>query len=231
MDSGVYMGRPLNDSYDLLPPEPMYEACRLISRHVRRCGELEWDFTPLHQMPIDPAFTRLIEAYLADVLASDAERRGWKIPETVLCLPWIVRMFPQARYIFWVRNPRDSILGGHVTDDLTKFGLDFPLTDDERLRRAASWKYQYDVVKATSPPANRITVRMEDFVLDQDATLARLGRFCGLRMAKIPVKPEAVGRYRADDDGNYFDFLRPAMEEYGYEIPDATAPAREDRPC
>ena len=32
--SGVYMGDQLNGSGDLLPPEAMYAACRIIARHV-----------------------------------------------------------------------------------------------------------------------------------------------------------------------------------------------------
>jgi len=51
-----------------------------------------------------------------------AEVKGWKIPETTLVFPWIRRIFPEIRYIFWVRDPRDSILGGHLTDDLREHG-------------------------------------------------------------------------------------------------------------
>ena len=42
--SGVFMGAPLNDPGDLVPPEAMYEACRVLARHVRWRGGLEWDF-------------------------------------------------------------------------------------------------------------------------------------------------------------------------------------------
>ena len=73
--------------------------------------------------------------------------------------PWIRRLYPDIRYIFWIRNPRDCILGGHLTDDLADFGIPYPPTDDERLRRAISWKYQYDLVKATPKPEHWIEVR------------------------------------------------------------------------
>jgi len=33
-ESGVFMGEPLNVSGDLVPGQAMYEACRIISRHV-----------------------------------------------------------------------------------------------------------------------------------------------------------------------------------------------------
>src|SRR6185369_226095 len=112
---------PLNGSSDLLPPGDMYEACKVMARHVTYRGNLQWDFAKLHTMPIDPAFTRLIESYLTTVLNSKAKWRGWKIPETTLVFPWIVRLFPEVRYIYWVRDPRDCILGAHITDDLANW--------------------------------------------------------------------------------------------------------------
>jgi hypothetical protein len=151
------------------------------------------------------------------VLASPAERKGWKIPETTLAFPWIRRMFPDIRYIFWVRNPRDSILGSHVTDDISVFGIDYPRTDDVRRRRAISWKYQDDLIRATPRPGHWIKVRFEDFVLRQDETLARLEKFLGFKLAKIAVTPDPVDRWKADDGVTYFDFLAPAMDEHGYE--------------
>jgi hypothetical protein len=215
--SGVFMGQPLNKSGDLLPPEPMYDACRVLAPYVRWLGDLRWDWSALHTMPILSEFTRLTDSFLATVLSSGAEHKGWKIPETTLVYPWIVRMFPDIKYIFWIRDPRDCILGQHVTDDLRRFGVPYPATDDVYLRRAISWKYQYDLVKATPRPANWIEVRFEDFVLRQDQTLARLEEFLGIKLAKIPVRPEAVGRYRTDPAAVNYDFLADAMREYGYE--------------
>ncbi len=227
--SGVFMGAPLNVSGDLLPPEAMYDACRVFARYVRWRGGLEWNWDQVFDMEIPAEFTSLIETYLTSVRESPAEHKGWKIPETTLVFPWIVRMFPEARYIFWIRNPRDCILNRHLTDDLRDFGIAYPCTEDIRLRRAISWKYQYDLVQATPKPAHWIEVRFEDFVLRQDETLARLEDFLGIKLAKIPVRPETVDRWRQDDGVNYFDFLEPAMRAYGYPLPEEAArpPAQE----
>jgi hypothetical protein len=96
-------------------------------------------------------------------------------PETTLIFPWIVRMFPELHYINWVRDPRDCILGQHLTDDLADFGVPYDKTADERLRRAISWDYQVEIVRATPKPKRWTTVRFEDFVLDagRDAPQAR----------------------------------------------------------
>ena len=73
----------------------------------------------------------------------------WKLPETTLILPWIVRLFPEIHYIYWVRDPRDSILAEHLTDDLAKFGVPYDATEDVREQRIASWLYQYQIMRQT----------------------------------------------------------------------------------
>lgn len=77
-DSGVYMGEPLNDSWDLVPPESMYEACRVFGKYVGWSGGLSWDFSKVLSMEPDPAFVRLIEDYLSSVLGSKAEKKAGK---------------------------------------------------------------------------------------------------------------------------------------------------------
>ena len=215
-ESGVYMGAQLNPSSDLVPADDLYEACRVMSRYVVYKGDMMWDFSRLHTMPIDPEFIKLVERYLSSVLSSDALNRGWKLPETVLIYPWIIRMFPDAHYIHWTRDPRDSILGGHVTDDLADFDISYEHTDNIRRKRAISWKYQREIVKATPAPKHTIDIRFEDFVLDQEATLAKIEGFLGIPLARIEVRPEAVGRWKTDVGEHDFDFLADDMLELGY---------------
>ncbi|MCL5996321.1 MAG: sulfotransferase [Chloroflexi bacterium] len=216
--SGVFMGAQLNDSGDMLPPEDLYEACRVMAKYVTYKGGLEWDFSQLNSMPIDPEFTRLVESYLSSVLHSRSAQKGWKLPETTLIYPWIVRMFPDIRYIHWVRDPRDCILGAHLTDDLSDFGVPYEKTDDVRLRRAISWKYQREIVKATPPPQHTIVVRFEDFVFRQDETQARLEAFLGFPLGRVIMRPETVGRWKKDTGCHYFDFFQEDMLELGYEL-------------
>lgn len=215
--SGVFMGAEVNASGDLIPPDDLYEACRVMARHVRYLGNLEWDFSALQRAPIDPAFTRLVESYLASVLGCNAKHRGWKLPETVLIYPWIVRMFPDIRYIFWIRDPRDSIIGGHVTDDLARFGIPYDPTEDVREQRAISWKYQADIYRATPRPERLIELRFEDFVLRQDDTLRKLGAYLGFPMVKIHARSDSVGRWKTDEGRHDFPFFRTAIEAHGYE--------------
>lgn len=215
-ESDVYMGAKLNASYDLVPAEDLYEACRVMSRHVVHLGGVRWDFSKLHDMPIDPEFICLVNSYLSSVLACDDGHKGWKLPETTLIYPWIVRMFPRIRYIHWNRDPRDSILGQHLTDDLSFLGVPYEHTEDLLLMRAISWKYQREIVKATPPPKHAIDIRFEDFILKQDETISRLEAFLGFPLARIEVRPDSVGRWKSAEDHRDFDFLAADMKELGY---------------
>ena len=214
--SGVFMGSQLNVSGDLLPPGDLYEACRVMARHVRHLGGVQWDFSALHTMPIDPLFERLVTNYLSSVLSAEVPLRGWKLPETTLVYPWIVRLFPDIHYIHWIRDPRDCILGSHKTDDLTAFGIPYDATDDPFERRAISWKYQVEIVRATPRPRHILQVRFEDFVLDQAATLKRLEGFLGFPLARIPVRADSVGRWRTSSDRHTFDMFHADMADIGY---------------
>lgn len=215
-ESGVYMGEPLNGSGDLIPPEKMYEACRIFGKYVDYKGNMEWDFSKVLNMKPDPEFVKLIESYLHSVLDSKAENKGWKIPETTLVYPWILQMFPDIKYIFWVRDPRDSILAGHVTDDLHRFNIEYDSTDDERLRRAISWKYQRELVKASPAPKYGCHVRFEDMVFDQDNVLKKLSDYLGIPLAKIEMRKDSVERYKTAEGNYMFDFFREDMDECGY---------------
>ncbi len=216
--SGVYMGNRLNPSGDKIPGRAMYDACRAMARYVEWKGGLAWGFDPLFSMPIDPDFERHIGTYLEDVLHNPTAHKGWKIPETTLVYPWIARLFPEARFILWIRDPRDCILGGHKTDDLRDFGIEYPRTEDVCEMRAVSWFYQYQLMKATPRPKHSIEIRFEDFVLKQEETLERLEAFLGLPLGRIVVRPEAVGRWKREAEPRAlpFDFLADAIAGNGY---------------
>ena len=195
----------------------MYVACRVLAQYVDWEGGLSWNFSRLFSEEIPNEFTDLISDYLQDVLNNKSEHKGWKIPETTLIYPWIQRMFPDIKYIHWVRDPRDGILSGHKTDDLRDFGIQYELTDDIRKRRAISWYYQYQLMKATPEPKNWIKIRFEDFVLHQEETLEKLEAFLGFPLGRIIVRKAPVERWKQDANHQELDFLQNALKENGYQ--------------
>jgi hypothetical protein len=197
----------------------MYSACRIISSHVHWTGDLTWDFGDLHQMPIDPEFEDLVRRYLRNVMCGAGPYRGWKLPETTLAYPWIVRMLPAVRYVHIVRDPRDGLLKSHRnTDDLRRCNVRCPELDDELARRVASWKYQYDIVRATPQPDHFISVKFEDLVLDHESTMQRLEDFLGIPLARIVIDKTRVGQWKTDPRlVPYVALLADDMRSLGYE--------------
>ncbi|MDJ0636044.1 MAG: tetratricopeptide repeat protein [Xenococcaceae cyanobacterium MO_188.B29] len=217
--SGIYLGEKLNSAGDKVPPNPIYQACKVMAKYVQWNGDLSWDFSQLFTAEIPDEFKQLVQEYIADILKFPKNRiKGWKLPETTLIYPWIVRMFPDAKYIHWVRDPRDCIMSKHLTDKIGKFGIKAPDTDDIREKRAISWYYQYQLMKTTPPPKNLILIRYEDFVLKQEETLLRLEEFLEVPLARVIVRKDAIGRWKTDRDRHFFSFFKPALIENKYEL-------------
>lgn len=195
-ESGVFMGEPLNESYDLIPPDSMYEANCIFAQHVKHLGSNQWDMSAALALEPPAEFVALVEEYLKSVLKSDAPGVGWKLPQTVLCFPWIVKMFPDAYYIHWVRDIDDACFRGHPLGWLKRFGIESETTADVTAARRIQWHYNEWVVATTPQPENFITIRFEDFVCAQDQTLKTLEQFLQLPLVRIPVDPKAVGRFK-----------------------------------
>ena len=117
-----------------------------------------------------------------------------------------------------MRDPRDCILNNHATDDLNVFGIEYNKTQEIRENRAYSWKYQRELMKATPDPKNLLKLRFEDMVFSQDETLQKLEEYLGIKMAKIEMRADSVGRWKTDGGRYMYDFFAEDMIECGYEI-------------
>ena len=216
--SGVFIGAPLNIASDLLPPEPLYKACKVFGSYVDYKGKNEWDFSRVVDAEIPDNFKKLIEEYLQSLIHSDQEKLAWKLPENNLIFPWLVRLFPKANFIHWVRHPGDVIIKMMGVDRLEKWNI--PCTkywfhEWNYKMRAVSWKYHYDIVMDTPKPEKFKTVRFEDYILKQESTLKELSAFLNIEMQPVKVNPKKVGVRKLDVYKKYA-FLRKAMDEMGY---------------
>jgi hypothetical protein len=214
--SGVFMGK-TNPSGDLIPPQAMYEAARIAGDHVRYVGPYSWDFSGLFGAP-DPAYVKHVQTYLRTITSSKSPRKGFKIPETVLSLPWFVQLFPDAKYIHWIRDPRDVVLGHHLTDRLGTFNVP---NGTRHLglgpSKVESWVYHQEIVRAVSRnellrPKHMLTVHFEDFVLRNRQERARLSEFLGFPLAKVPLNAKKVHAF----DRKHPRVPPEVLERYGY---------------
>ena len=126
--SGVFMGESAERIWVIYSlRSDMYACTRVLARYVQMAGRSTMGLGCYirARYPIRE-FSGLIYSYLIFGCQSTSEHKGWKIPETTLVFPWIIRMFPEIKYIFWIRNPRDCIIGRHMTDDLTEWDIPYP---------------------------------------------------------------------------------------------------------
>ena len=130
-------------------------------------------------------------------------------------------MFPEIKYIFWIRDPRDCIIGAHVTDDLRDFGIPYRQARTTSACAARSLEVPVRPGQGHAPPpklGSRCASRTS--CCNQDETLPRLEEFLGIPLARIPVRPDAVGRWKTDEERQLLRLLRDRpCAEYGYELP------------
>jgi len=207
----------VNGSGDMVPPNAMYEAVRMAGVQVRRTGELAWDFSRLLTAEPPAKFEAAVHSYVDRVLAHPGDTpRGWKLPETVLAIQWIAQMFPEAYFVHWTRDPRDALLGGHMTDQLADWNVPSACHQNVNDARVESWVYQRAIVDATPPPARTLTVRFEDFVLRQDAERQRMAEFLGMPIAPVQVDSAKVGGSRRGGGPQTAPVPDVILARYGY---------------
>lgn len=211
-EAGMYCGR-TNGSGDHLPAQPMYDAVRLFGALVQWDG-YDWDLSRAMNAVVPVEYQRLVMQYTQRL--QHHATHAWKLPETVLALPWLVWMYPQAYYIHWVRDGRDNILRWHGTED-NWYGVDMgTLPGDRKMRAALSWVYHETIIDRTPKPEHWLTVRFEDFLLDNDNERARIGAYLGMHLPEIYINPRVVRRHQNYDMTPYLPVMAPYLVKHGY---------------
>jgi Flp pilus assembly protein TadD len=164
-----------------------------------------------------------------------------KLPLNIVVLPLIKRVFPDAKIILALRDPRDVILSCYQQ----RFGMNAAMAQFLELGRAAAY---YDTVMGLLELCRErlaLTlhqVRYEDVVEDLEGTARALADFLGVafepamldfsatarrreiytpsaRQVVEPLYKRSVGRWRryAEDLGPALPALAPWVARYGYE--------------
>ena len=217
--SGIFMGAPLNVASDLLPPDELYEACKIFGQQVIYKGNYHWDFTNAVRADIPIRFKQLLESYLQSLIQSNRQPLGWKIPENTLIYPWLCRLLPKATFIYWVRHPEGSCGRMAGVDRLEKWGIPckkFWFHEWNYKIRVVSWKYHYDIVMHTPRPQNFLRIRFEDYVQQQDRSRKAVEELIGYELKNIELDQAKVVTYQRQLSKKY-PFLRESMNELGYQ--------------
>lgn len=192
-DCGVFLGRERNASDDTMEfAVPVYKA---LFRKYREGGSAAAAATVAE-----------LRATAVDMLAASGRRRGgpwgFKIPESILLLPELHGAFPEARYVFLVRDPVASCLGrphhsamlesplgrlllppsyDHVGRERLRMRTDSPaermaVATVFQLQTAFSWRSSH------MPRADCLDIRFERLVAAPRGELARLAEFLDRRV-------------------------------------------------
>lgn len=224
--SGVWLKEPVNGTMDSTDPR-LYHTARAagIRTVTTSYGDQhtapEFDFSEHVNDPIPERFEENLRAFVAEMYGQRPGYRGWfgwKLPETVLFYPWVVRLFPRFRFLVWTRDPICNILKPHGTDDLREWGVDLRPPVSNLDGRALSYLYQDAIVRETPEPERFLRIRFEDWADDQQAVLDQLREFLpGLAPQPIHVDPDPVRRWRMqqhDVAKSVVDLLRPAIRRH-----------------
>ena len=216
--SGFFMGENLNNSFDKPPYPLMYELAKEAASKLEREND-EWSPVTLLNSPSD-SIKKKINNYLYDIKISKAAYKGWKLPETTFIYPWLTQLYPNIKYIYWVRNP--LCYKKHMSDKLlvdwgilnSKDGIwNKEETGDKN--KCLSWKLQYDIIMKTPTPKNFLIIKMEDFILNQKKELQKLSDFLGVNLKTLPLKKGVTINY--ENIKNKYNFLNTPLQHLNYE--------------
>ena len=177
---------------------------------------------------VDPWLkSQIIPDLLGDtaVMLQKAEwpaRWGFKLPETVFLLPELRNAFPNATYVFFSRDPENTVLRrSHMTARLDNhigrcalgqaydfFGYDRAqiLTDTPLDRMATTTMHQIQLIKShlgLVPNANQLTLTFEETIENPSLSLEQFSHFTGL-LTQSDTLTKTVDQKRAKSGSEQF---------------------------
>ncbi|MBD3407308.1 MAG: hypothetical protein GF411_14415 [Candidatus Lokiarchaeota archaeon] len=176
--NGVFLGN-TNDSYDMVPADHMYDAAKEFGLCVEYVPPLQWH---IKNMPPTESYMRYLYEYLYPLLGHDG-MVGWKLPETIFSLPWIISIFPNAKYLYWSKNPMHIMSRWHISDNLNSWGVQCDCLDPIEMR-ASSILYQLRMMNSYKPK-HYFDVDAEFFVKSHNHAVEWISGFIGKQLSSL----------------------------------------------
>ncbi|MDR3508591.1 MAG: sulfotransferase [Caulobacteraceae bacterium] len=160
--------------------------------------------------------------YWAEVRAQGAEPKGRVFVDEAfagtLCLPLVAKLFPKAKVLLALRDPRDMVLACLRTNvQLTPMTYPFTSLTDTAACYDASMTLAGIYRRVL--PLDLLDVRQEDLAEDFDATLAHVAAFLDLPVVPgMRAAQQGASRWRAyaRQLGPVAHLLAPWVERFGY---------------
>ena len=132
-------------------------------------------FCQQHQLSGASAFIHYVWQIDSPIPWKQLSFIGDNTPLYVLSIPWLLELFPDAKFMHVVRDPRDVI----CSVISMRFGADDPIV------AAMEWQHALGcwlMAERMLAPANRIEIRYEDLCLSSASTLRKLVDWLGPEM-------------------------------------------------
>ena len=142
----------------------------------------DWDLSNYKRRDSYASLAEYVDHLYRNLSGPDVQRWGDKTPLNTYFLPRIVELYPDADYIFLIRDGRDvvsSLLQMMAGNKATK-----DWSSDQLVERAcALWNDSiaaWDWLASQVPSDQMLTVRYEDFVSDTEGTATSMQKFLGV---------------------------------------------------
>jgi hypothetical protein len=139
------------------------------------------DFCQQHQLRGASAFIHYVWQIDSPTPWEQLSFIGDNTPLYVLSIPWLLELFPDAKFVHVVRDPRDVVCSVMSM----RFGADDPIV------AAMEWQHALGcwlMAERMVAPANRIEIRYEDLCMSSASTLRKLTEWLSPEMQRLDLE-------------------------------------------
>jgi hypothetical protein len=223
---GTFMGTGLPESEDVVALEDFADRWTVPYAKARVTG---------HALPEIELMSQEFQDCMRrhrEPIAETNRRWGWKKPQNIHLLPFLIDHFPRLQFVHVVRDGRDLAFGGRSRPDITSAYVDPGMKNEpESIRMLAFWAAANRLAMEVAEErleGRYLVLRFEDLCHQPEPTVERLLEFSGAdpsdrdlveRAAQEVELSESLGRWREADTVDVDRAVAAGaetMREFGY---------------